>query len=338
VNEHGDERGALEQGVGSPQGIAVTAEEELGQEESKEDEEDEEDEEEGGEEEDDEQGEDGEGEETAGGEAGIDDSFEERVASMLCDETSDRDKPLGPPLPDEPSRGGLRIGEEVALCGLVTSHEFNGRKGLVLRWSDENERYHIAVHGVHSLLAITPCHLRRLDGASRSSPPHAPPSAAAALAPPANAANAAEPSASAQCSEGAQLGSKATSTSPGRSSTAELDAMLAQPVPGIDVERVVASPTAAEGEAHSEHMSLLASLVPLVEEEAMPIGTVQREVSPELLWGREFNDDEIEIEDARNIDEMPLHVKCLWNGGEAGGRGREWRADRAEPQTRAHAA
>ena len=114
--------------------------------------------------------------------------------------------------------------------------------------------------------------------------------------------------------------------------------MLAQPVPGIDVERVVASPAAAEGEAHSEHMSLLASLVPLVEEEAMPIGTVQREVSPELLWGREFHDDEIEIEDARNIDEMPLHVKCLWNGGEAGGRGREWRAGRAETQTRAHAA
>ena len=114
--------------------------------------------------------------------------------------------------------------------------------------------------------------------------------------------------------------------------------MLAQPVPGIDVERVVASPAAAEGEAHSEHMSLLASLVPLVEEEAMPIGTVQRDVSPELLWGREFHDDEIEIEDARNIDEMPLHVKCLWNSGESGGRRREWRADRAEPQTRAHAA
>ena len=71
--------------------------------------------------------------------------------------------------------------------------------------------------------------------------------------------------------------------------------------------------TDKSGAPAPEELSLLASLVPLVEEEATPEGTTVRRKSPEVLFGTRYDDGELPLASIDDAEGVHMHTRILWN-------------------------
>lgn len=73
------------------------------------------------------------------------------------------------------------------------------------------------------------------------------------------------------------------------STSQDLARMLETPVPSGCIKRVVVDSSASR--THSEHVSLLASLAPIVGEDITPTGTTLRQLSPEIIYSSGEDED-----------------------------------------------
>ena len=85
----------------------------------------------------------------------------------------------------------------------------------------------------------------------------------------------------------------------GGAPSSALDVLLEAPVAAL--EQRVASDPASPGASHPEGVSMLASLVPLVEETPRADGTTLARLSPEIMWGAQYDDEEIPIAHAKML-------------------------------------
>ena len=164
------------------------------------------------------------------------------------------------------------MGEAVVLSGLVSLAELNGLSGHVLRWSGAEERYHVCVSGDEWLFAIRPKNLRR---------------------------------ASDEEAKNARDGDWSSGDDGATQQSSGLGAMLNEEVPSVNLARVPAT-ASSDAPVLNEQVSLLASLVPAVDEQPTADGTVVTPMSDEILFGRAYDEDDPDvevIEDLRSVVE-----------------------------------
>ena len=216
--------------------------------------------------------------------------------------------PMGPPLPMEPAKGGLYKGELITLCNLVESVGHNGSQGAVVRWSAPQGRYHVVLIGVSHLLAVEPCKLRRSESLL---------SEAHATEPPCDAFDASDASARPSAASAAPIAVPAAppaGVSTAGASAGAFDAAAADDnVSSVDAEATKLN--ALQNMLNVEHVSLLDSLAPVVDEEITSTSTICHNKSPEIMWGTQFDDEEIEIANVQEVDCMSWESKELWHGG-----------------------
>ena len=195
-----------------------------------------------------------------------------------------RAQPIGPPLPSEELLGGLCMGSHVRTVGLVTHAEMNGLHGLVIGFDVVKQRYTVLVEGHEAHCSLLPTNLERWTESDLRKP----------------------------------ILPRGDDELMGEGEAAEAQEYPLHDSPSISNLEPVAHPH-AEGGVLSSHLSLLASLAPVVEETVTPDGVIPRIVSassmdPEVLFGEAARESEMPIADVRLLSEdvMHLHNKVMW--------------------------